>query len=196
MAETLPARTALDSEARSLRTHGVPGVLTLTELPSMGMIDLRISVADDAAIAAAQNTLGVELPRKPGKSNAAGDRTALWFGPDQWLFVTPAADAAAMVNEINNGSACATDVSDLRAAFELTGLHAPDVLRKGCGIDLHPRAFGRGDCALTALARTRIALLQSDDAPTYRLWVERSVAPYLWDWLVDAMASFIGQPRG
>jgi sarcosine oxidase subunit gamma len=160
------------------------------------MIDLRISALDDAAIAVAQDTLGVDLPIKPGKSNAAGDCTAVWFGPDQWLIVAPAGNAAVMLNEINTGTACATDVSDLRAAFELTGLHAPDVLRKGCGIDLHPRVFRPGDCALTALARTRTALLQIDDAPTYRLWVERSVAAYLWDWLVDAMTSFIGQPRG
>jgi sarcosine oxidase subunit gamma len=194
MADALLARTALGSEAGSLRTHGLPGVLTLSELVPTGMIDLRCDPADKAVMATAQNALGFELPTTPGKSNAHGSREALWFGPDQWLIVAPAADVATILGTLDSGAVSATDVSDLRAAFELKGPHATDVLRKGCGIDLHPRAFGPGDCALTALARTRIALLQIDKAPTYRVWVERSVATYLWDWLVDAMMSFIGQP--
>ena len=81
---------------------------------------------------------------------------------------------------------------DLRAQFELAGPHAEDVLRKGCAIDLHSRAFAAGDCALTSLARVRVALRQCDESPVYQLYVERSYAPYLWDWLTDAMMEFVG----
>jgi sarcosine oxidase gamma subunit len=38
----------------------------------------------------------------------------------------------------------------------------------------------------------RVALRQTDERPGYRLLVERSVALYLWDWLVDAMTEFTG----
>jgi sarcosine oxidase subunit gamma len=93
---------------------------------------------------------------------------------------------------LDGGTVSAVDVGDLRAEFELAGPRAIDVLRKGCAIDLHPREFGAGDCALTALARVRVALRQTDDPPGYRVLVERSVAPYLWDWLVDAMMEFSG----
>ena len=116
----------------------------------------------------------------------------MWLGPDQWLILLRAADAAALARALAGHAASVVDVSDLRAVFELAGPRARDALRKGCAIDLHPRVFGPGDCALTALARVRVALCQLDDRPAYRILIERSYAVYLWDWLVDAMAEFSG----
>jgi sarcosine oxidase subunit gamma len=132
------------------------------------------------------------LPLVPGKTAVATERTALWCGPDQWLIVAPAAHAAPLMLALGGCAGSAVDVSDLRAEFELAGPRAVDVLRKGCAIDLHPRVFGPGDCALSALARVRIALRQIDARPAYRIFVERSVAAYLWDWIVDAMKEYCG----
>ena len=156
------------------------------------MVDVRIAAADGVALAAVQNALALNLPLTPGISSAGAERVAWWCGPDQWLIVAAGGDAAALVRALNSSAASAVDVTDLRAEFELAGPRAADVLRKGCGIDLHPRVFGPGDCALTSLARVRVALRQTDERPVYRLLVERSVAPYLWDWLVDAMIEFTG----
>ena len=193
MADVLIARTALGSEEGwDLRTLGDPAVVVLRELPACAMIDLRFDPADAAALSAAQSALALDLPLTPGKSATAGDRVASWFGPDQWLIAAPPAAAASLMEALDQDPVSAVDVSDLRAEFELAGPRAGDVLRKGCAIDLHPRVFGPGDCALTSLARVRIALRQTDDRPGYRVLVERSYAPYLWDWLTDAMMEYGG----
>ena len=192
MVDGLIARTALGGASTELRAHGEPKVVALRELPAAAMIDLRLDPADTAALSAAERVLSLSLPLTPGKSVTSAERVALWFGPDQWLIVAPPADAALLVQALDGVAASAVDVSDLRAAFELAGPHAEDVLRKGCAMDLHPRVFTVNDSALTSLARVRVALRQSDDRPAYQLFVERSYAPYLWDWLVDAMIEFSG----
>lgn len=194
MAETLVARSPLGTVAgAALRSHGDAAAVALRELAAPAMCDLRLDATDAAALAAAQTALGCKLPLTPNRSIAAGARVAMWMGPDQWLMLSPAADAEALARALAGHAASVVDVSDLRALFELAGPNARDVLRKGCAIDLHPREFGPGDCALTALARVRVALCQVDDRPGYRLLIERSYAIYLWDWLTDAMAEFSGE---
>ena len=193
MPETLLARTALGSAADSeLRVHDLAAHVVLRELPPSAMIDVRLDPTNAAMLDATQKALELDLPLTPGKFTARAQRSALWFGPDQWMIIAPSADAASLVRVLAATAGSAIDVSDLRAEFELAGPLAADVLRKGCGIDLHPRVFRPGDCALTTLARVRIALRQTDDRPGYRVFVERSVAPYLWDWLIDAMTEFAG----
>ena len=193
MVDTLTALTPLGSAAGGeLRAHGVPLLVILRELPASAMIDVRLDPADVAALNATQQALALDLPLTPGKTSAHAERVAWWFGPDQWLVAAPPADAALLMPALYTTARSAVDVSDLRAEFELAGPRAVDVLRKGCGIDLHPRSFATGDCTLTLLGRVRVALRQTDERPGYRVLVERSVAPYLWDWLVDAMREFVG----
>ncbi len=193
MVETLMARTALGSTPDGgLRAHGDPAAVALRELPASSMIDLRLDPANAVALGAAQSALALTLPLTPGKTAVNGEHVAWWFGPDQWLVMVPHS-ASPLIRALEQDGISAVDVSDLRAEFELAGPRATDVLRKGCAIDLHPRVFGPGDCALTALARVRVALHQTDERPGYRILVERSVAPYLWSWLTDAMIEFGGR---
>ena len=187
MGDALIARTGLGSVVTGLRVHGDPAVVQLRELPPATMIDLRLDPADAGALSAVHSALALDLPLTPGKSRARTGHVALWLGPDQWLIGASEASAALLVRALDGVAASAVDVGALRAALELAGPRAEDVLRKGCAIDLHPRAFGPGDCALTAFARVRVALRQCDDSPVYQLYFERSYAPYLWDWLTDAM---------
>jgi sarcosine oxidase subunit gamma len=193
MAETPLARSPLGTAGgAALRMHGDAAAVELREFAAPAMCDLRLAAVDAGALSAAETALACKLPLTPNKSVAAGARVALWLGPDQWLILLPAADAGALARGLAGHAASVVDVSDLRAVFELAGPGARDVLRKGCAIDLHPRVFGPGDCALTALARVRVALCQVDDRPAYRILIERSYAVYLWDWLIDAMAEFGG----
>ena len=193
MPDALIARTPLGSVGvGELRTHGAPSLVTLREMPASAMIDVRLDPADAAALRATQQALALNLPLTPGKASEGAERVAWWFGPDQWLIVAAPADVTLLMPALSAAAHSAVDVSDLRAEFELAGPRAVDVLRKGCGIDLHPRVFSPGDCALTLLGRVRVALCQTDERPGYRVLVERSVAPYLWDWLVDAMREFTG----
>jgi sarcosine oxidase subunit gamma len=171
-----------DLSATASRTGGA---VRLREIPFLAQVDVHVA-GDHEALARA---LGVALPAEPGRW-IAGEPSAIWLGPKQWLVVgSPGSQA-----EIERRARAAfgdhwgsiVDVSDQRTAIELTGPAAREVLETGCSIDLHPRAFAPGRCAQTLVARTGVVLLQCDAGPTYRLLVRCSFADHLARWLMDA----------
>ena len=83
-----------------------------------------------------------------------------------------------------------TEVSDGRTVICLSGARAREVLAKGCGLDFHPRVFGPGRCAQSALARAPVIVHQTDEGPSYELYVDASFAAYLWAWLEDAAGEY------
>jgi sarcosine oxidase subunit gamma len=140
---------------------------------------------------------GVPLPLSPNRVAAMGEMRSLWLGPDEWLVVAPADGSVDLVSRLERAAArrhaAITDLSSSRGIFEIAGPAARDLLAAGCGLDLHPRAFGPGHCAQTLLARVPVILDQLDAAPRYRLLVRRSYARWLTDWLIDAAAGL--EPR-
>jgi sarcosine oxidase subunit gamma len=122
-----------------------------------------------------------------------GVRT-LWLGPDEWLIT--AADGAApdLLSWIRRAAADrrgeVTDLSASRIVIEIAGREARTLLEKGCGLDLHPRAFTAGCCAQTLFAKLPVIIDQINAAPSYRLFVRRSAARWLCDWLIDAAEEF------
>lgn len=179
--------------ARAVADAGEAGV-RLCERPSPGQLNLRGDAADDDFRAAVRAALGFAPPPDPNTSAASGGITALWLGPDEWLVVTPKgreADTARGLRDALAGKfAAVTEVGHARAVIGLSGAHARDVLMKGCSLDLHPRVFGPGRCAQTGLARAQVVLHQTDPLPAFELYVQRSVAEYLWLWLEDAAAEY------
>jgi len=154
-----------------LRRSPLAGRDDVRERPFLTMINVRTT---------ADTLLGVALPA-PNRVATVGERAILWLGPDEYLVVAPDGDdVAGLAGE------SVVDVSANRTTIELSGPHARDVLEKGMSIDLHPRAFGPGQCAQTLLARAQVIVRQVDDAPTYHVLVRGSFAPYLADWLADA----------
>lgn len=132
---------------------------------------------------------GIPLPLTPNRVATTGALRVLWLGPDEWLLVAEgkAPDLLPRLERAVAGlRAAVSDLSSSRAIIELSGAGARDLLAAGCGLDLHPRAFGAGQCAQTLLARVPVILDQLDDAPRYRLLVRRSYARWLVDWLIDA----------
>jgi sarcosine oxidase subunit gamma len=182
-------------EAAASPDPAVP--VSLRELPFRGLVNLRLDPADDALRGAAEAVLGLALPREPNRAVDGAGRSVLWLGPDEFLIVTaPGAEAALadlLRQAVQGRRAAVTDVTDGRTIIEISGRHARDVLAKGCGLDLHPRVFGPGQCAQSGLAKARIALRQTDAAPTYQIFVERSHAEYLWLWLKDAAREYGGR---
>jgi sarcosine oxidase subunit gamma len=192
MAESSLARSPLAHLAAVTRSDAG---LSMHELPFRGVIDLRLDQRDKGARDAAELALVVALP-EAGRSVIGAAGSVLWLGPDEFLIVTEpereTAVAASLLGALRGRRAAVIDISDSRTIIALNGFHARDVLAKGCGIDLHPRSLAPGQCAQTFLAKARIALYQLDDAPTYHILVERSLAEYLWLWLADAAAEFRG----
>jgi len=110
----------------------------------------------------------------------------LSIGPDiYWLLGHPD-DAASLVSSF---AAC-LDVTDAWAGLRISGPNATAVLAKGTAVDLHPRAFPERRCAVTGFAQLRAVLWRPGEELDYDLYVGRSYASSLWDWLAYAVAEY------
>ncbi len=84
------------------------------------------------------------------------------------------------------------------AAFALGGEGASELLARLCAVDLRPRVF-----AIDAIAQTQVALSSAvimrstaGAAASYRLFVDTSLALYLWDILNDVAVTLGGGALG
>ena len=143
---------------------------------------------------AVAKAIGPSPPKTPNKTATAKGITVLWLGPDEWLVTGPPdseGGIAARLREALKGQhAAITDVTEGCMVIGLAGRNARDILMKGCPLDLHASQFKPGDCAQSALAKTVIILHQTTDAPAYDIYVERSMADYLWRWLEDGALEY------
>jgi sarcosine oxidase, subunit gamma len=158
----------------------------LRPLPGAARYILRGS---SAVRAAAEQAFGLAVPATPCRAAAAGERAALWLGPDEWLLIAgeQAGEAtAAMLRAALAGLPHSlVDVSHRQVALELSGPDAPALLAAGCPLDLDPGAFPVGMCTRTMLAKAEIVLWRN--APdTFRVEVWRSFAAYVSAFLTEA----------
>ncbi|WP_326573753.1 sarcosine oxidase subunit gamma [Streptomyces sp. NBC_00481] len=188
-----PLAHAADRLATATRTSG--GAIRLAELPFLTQLDIRLD-AKGAAADAIGLALDLPLPLEPNTVVRAGQLTALWLGPDEWLLVGPPGTERDLESRIRTAAGdepvSVTDVSAQRTALLVAGPHAHDLLSHGCALDLHPRAFEPGRCAQTTVGRTQVILV-ARDAPGSGFWVlvRSSFAGYLTDWLLDAATEYI-----
>jgi sarcosine oxidase subunit gamma len=192
--------------AELLRTHPLeawitaferlPDTVGITVEPFVAMADVRLGAVGAEASAA----LGSALPTAPNTWVPTGTGRAVWLGPDEWLLSstteTPEELEARVRAAVLPLGGSAADVSAQRIGLRLTGARVRDVLAKGCSIDLHPRVFGRGSGAQTALGQAGVVLLALSDAgDDYGVLVRSSFAGYLADWLLDAALEFTTTPN-
>ncbi|HEX3498086.1 MAG TPA: sarcosine oxidase subunit gamma family protein [Stellaceae bacterium] len=193
MADTAIARSPLGH----LAAPSVGTALMLQEKPFHAMVALRVDLRDADARSAVETALHAALP-DANRTIACAGGSALWLGPDEFLIVTEPGGETALTATLSAAlrgrRGAVVDISDSRTIIALSGRHARDLLAKGSGLDLHPRSFGPGQCAQSFLAKVKIALHQLDDAPSYHIIVERSVAEYLFLWLADAALEFAAAP--
>jgi heterotetrameric sarcosine oxidase gamma subunit len=174
----LTARSPLDGILRPGRhgvTGGAPGVV-LREEAGWRMASLAARQGQGTAVAAVMREV-VELPMAPRHAGGSG-LDALWAGPEQWLVLAPAA-ALSLEQELRprlGGIASVAEQGDGRVMLHLSGSRARDVMAKLVAVDLHPRAFGAGDTAITQAAHIGVQIWQVDDAPSYRLIAFRGFA--------------------
>jgi sarcosine oxidase subunit gamma len=168
-------------------TDNNPSV-ALSELRFVEQIGVRVRAPVPAYVA------GVPLPLQPNRVASMRAVRTLWLGPDEWLVTAPENGTPDLLGRVSRAlfaqSTMVTDLSASRAIIEITGGHARRLLEKGCGLDLHPRSFGPGHCAQTLFAHLPVILDQRSAAPAYRLFVRRSAARWLAEWLIDAAQEF------
>jgi sarcosine oxidase subunit gamma len=136
---------------------------------------------DAVAADACARGFGVGLPRAACRAETSGARVALWLGPDEWLLMTPAGEADAVVQALAASLAgtahSLVDVSHRQVAFLLSGAEADKILATGCPLDLHIPVFPVGMCTRTLFGKAEIVLWRRA-ADEFWIDVARSYAGY------------------
>jgi heterotetrameric sarcosine oxidase gamma subunit len=114
----------------------------------------------------------------------------IWSGPSQWLAWSRRSGMPAELASGLSGIGAVTDQSDARAVLKLRGARVRDALAKGCPVDLHPRAFRRGDTIITAIGGIGVQIWWPDVDEALHLAVSRSMAGSFWSWLLPSAQEF------
>lgn len=135
---------------------------------------------------------GVNAPMLPaaGQCISHDGAVLLSIGPGTYLRIGGNDDYAMLDARFT----VAVDVGSAWTNIAIAGARAVELLRKGCAVDLHPRAFSAGACCSTGLAGMRAVLWRPRTGDRYELLVARSYAQSLWSWLLDAAAPY-GSPH-
>ncbi len=188
------------AEPESLRRHALAAIyrprrfgrapvapaVTLAVRPRVGILSLRGHARDAQFLAAAEKLAGGALPLDIGATRATAVGQVFALSPSEWWLVAgnaPVTEAPALRT---------VDQSEGRTVMRLAGPRARDVLAKGCGLDLHPKAFAAGRCTQTPVAHIGCVLHHPDDI-TWDFYVPRSYARHFWEWLTDAASEFGGE---
>ena len=133
--------------------------------------------------AAIGKAIGVECSTEPGVCSSDSKTQVCWNGPNSWMIIASDEETGRAAGELLQTLQAAVgdlgavvDQSHGRCGLRLSGSRARQVMAKNTAIDLHPRAFGPGRCAMTSVAHMNATIVQVDDVPTYDLFVIRSLA--------------------
>lgn len=164
--------------------------VTVHRLPRQGLLKLQVRGPLPEICQRLGDVFGVRPPTKSGTSVATPQGVVIWLSPDAWLVVTAAEEVPALTARLSQALEGTThlvsDVSHAHSAFEVAGKDARDLLARVCALDLHPSLFSVGDAARSLMVRIPLLIHMHDEAPTYRLFVDRSFSSYAADWIVDA----------
>jgi sarcosine oxidase subunit gamma len=179
----IAALTGADGAPLACAADGIE----MTAVTGLAKVKLQVrprAHMDRARLAAA---VGVAVPGGPAEPTGDQDPCIYWCAPGEWLMVSAdrsAAQLAAPLAQVLRGTTCAiTDLSDGLAVIDLAGRRVSEVLAEGCGIDLEALSAGR--YALTQILRLPIIVHRRPQRVCFRVFIDRSVARHLWEWLRD-----------
>ncbi|MGE8942022.1 sarcosine oxidase subunit gamma [Leptospira interrogans] len=147
--------------------------ITIAPTPKTTILHLEAAHAVDALPAVGHTTTipGADL---------------LSIGPDVYWLLGHPENAVTFLARF----AVCLDMTDAWAGLRIGGSNAAALLAKGTAIDLDPRVFQTRRCATASFAQLRTVLWRPSEGSDYELFVGRSYALSLWEWLVDAFAEY------
>lgn len=152
--------------------------VTVTRSAPRGMISLRGDLDSKALQAVCTEVTGVAFPAQ-GKITMDGASGIAWMSPDEVLLLVPhdkvAGGLATLDKVLKNEHHLASNVSDARAIFTLSGSFAAEVIAKLAPVDLHPDTLKPGDIRRTRLGQVAAAFWTQEDG-TFTVVCFRSVA--------------------
>jgi heterotetrameric sarcosine oxidase gamma subunit len=133
---------------------------------------------------------GIDPPTTLYRGITHGASRLVRLTADQyWWLATEEAAMHRFAAQLGHETGALTTLSAGRVCLRVEGAGARDLLAKGIAIDLHPAQFAVGHSAQTGLHHTGIFLERiADDA--YDLFVQRTFAASIREWLTDASLSY------
>ncbi len=153
----------------------------------------RFSLRVDLGAAATRAAAAFPIATAPCRTQARGEWSALWLGPDEQLLIGPEHEAptllAAVTEALRGLDYSLVDVSHRQGTIEVEGVHAAALVNAGCPLDLHERSFPPGACTRTVYAKAEIVLWRAA-IDCFHIEVWRSFMPYLGGLLALAEQEF------
>jgi sarcosine oxidase subunit gamma len=171
------------------------------ELPAVRLVERSPRVlwqiaawraADVASLRAiVAERLGLTLPEAPDAAGK-GDMIACHIAPRRWWLTAPATggELDASLADALAGRVALSDLSHARTLLRLSGPASRSTLEKLCRIDLHPLTLPPGRVAQTPLGQIAALIHAVDGAPTFDLYLPRSLAKSATISLIEAATEF------
>ena len=188
----LPGRSALHGTAEKMlpNPNGGKSGLVFCEMAHLGKLNMR---ADKSIGKNIKSITGCTFPPAANKFTTAGERHAVWLGPDEFMIICEAGKdeelASAIHASFESRHMAVTNITDALAAFHLKGDAVRQVLAKGCSLDLDYKSFPSGDVAQTLLSHAAVTIMALADHE-FIVICRSSFASYLHDWLCDAALEY------
>ncbi len=192
----LIARSALAGTARigryGARGDSQPGVF-LSERRDLAIAHIAARKDKVWEVVEWLSAVSGATPEEGPRCETGDGMVVVGSAPGQWFVLSEGERSLTAVERLTDalaGIASVIDHSSGKVVLRVAGPRARDVLAKGCPIDLDARVFGPGSAAVTEIAHIGCQLWQVDEAPTFDLIVNRSLAKSFWSWLAASSAEF------
>jgi len=168
---------------------------SMKEKTPVAKINLRGNLENKEFVSKVGKILEMILPNKACSTSSKEKITLLWLGPNEWLLVsnneiskeTNAYELEQVlfdnISKTNQGAI--TNVTDHFTIFKLSGSNIFEVLSKGCPFDFSSDDFGDNKVVQTLINHVDVSIHRRSENDV-DLYVRRSFASYLWDWLKDS----------
>jgi len=168
---------------------------TMEEKTPIGKINLRGNIENKDFVSKVGKILGIILPKESCSTSTKEKITSLWLGPNEWLIVSNEKMPRDVntydlenilydnISKTNLGSV--TNVTDQFTIFTLSGSNIIKTLSKSCSFNFELDNFTNSKVVQTILNHIDVTIhKRSED--NFDLYVRRSFAKHLWDWLKDS----------
>jgi sarcosine oxidase subunit alpha len=172
--------------------HGdAPGVTLAVRHPRSIVTVIARNGQAGAVSATMEEHFGAACPA-PGRTETGRGVTIHWSGAEQWFVMADDKAEGDLFDQVVGALAECASVSEQshgRITLSVSGVRARDVLAKGTPVDLHPRVFEVGHCAVTQMAHVGVHIARvGEDA--YVLSLFRGFAESFWQWLGEMSEEF------
>ena len=168
---------------------------SMKEKTPVTKINLRGNLENKEFASKVEKILGMILPKEACSTSNKEKITSLWLGPNEWLLVsnneipketnTYELEQELFDNISKTNLGAITNVTDHFTIFKLSGSNIFEVLSKGCPFDFNSENFGDNKVVQTILNHVDVTIHRKNENDV-DLYVRRSFAGYLWDWLKDS----------